>query len=450
MAFDGIHIARSGMAASQRALDVIGDNIANVGTPGHTRRRVEQASIEMAGPSLHLGPGAFGAGVRITGVDRVRDTVLDGAVRAELANSAGAELTADTLARIEAALGPIDGGMTDALTAFWNSWEELSLDPTSMAARTEILGTADRLAQLIRSASRGLDDAVSGNERTALGMLADQNAVLREVATLNGQILAREAMGESPNALLDQRDRHLDTLAASLGAHANVLDNGMVNVSVNGFEVVRGDVADRLDLTGSPPLVQTSTGQAIVPGGSIGSLLVETRSFATQVGTELDSVAISLRDLVNTAHTAGFDLAGAPGLDLFTGNGAADLAVSESLTASDLAASATGSSNDGNNAIAMSGLRNTAGPDGTIGEIVLAITGRVGAGRAAATARAALNESILTEVRDARSSVSGVNIDEEMTLLLQYQRSYEAAARVLTTVDEMYEVLINRTGLVGR
>lgn len=450
MGFDGIHIARTGMAASQRALEAIGDNISNVGTPGHTRRRVDLASTEVAGPTLHLGPGAQGTGVRIVGVDRIRNTVLDDGVRAELSNSAAADMTADTLARIEEILGPLDGGMIDALGAFWNSWEELSLDPTSMAARTEVLGAAERLTQMVRSAARGLDDAVSANEQTAAGLLVDQNAVLGEVATLNGRILAQEAMGESPNALLDQRDRHLDTLAATLGAHVHRLENGMVNVSVNGSEVVRGDVADRLELVGTPPVLQTSTGRSLVPGGSIGSLLIETRSFALQVGAELDAAAIELRDLVNATHTAGFDLAGGAGLDLFSGAGAADLAVAAGLTASDLAASATGSTNDGNNAIALSGLRRTVGADGTIDDMLRGITGRIGAGRAAAEARAAMNESILTEVRDARSSVSGVNLDEEMTLLLQFQRSYEAAARVLTTIDEMYEVLINRTGLVGR
>ena len=450
MGFDGIHIAGSGMAASQRALEVIGDNIANVGTPGHTRRRVELASTEVAGPSLYLGPGARGAGVTVVGVERVRDLVLDGAVRAELANSAAADRTAETLARIEEVLGPFDGGMIDALGAFWNSWEELSLEPTSMAARTEVLGSAERLGQMIRNAARGLEEAAAGDERTALGMLADQNAVLREVATLNGQILAREAMGENPNALLDQRDRHLDTLAAVLGARAHRLENGMVNVSVNGSEVVRGDVADRLELVGTPPVLQTSTGRSMIPGGAIGSLLIETRSFATQVGAELDTVATELRDLVNSAHTAGFDLAGNAGVEFFSGSGAVDLTVAAGLTASDVAASATGSANDGNNAVVLSGLRNEAGADGVIDEMMRGITARVGAGRATAEARAAMNESILTDVRNARSSVSGVNLDEEMTLLLQYQRSYEAAARVLTTVDEMFEVLINRTGLVGR
>ena len=222
------------------------------------------------------------------------------------------------------------------------------------------------------------------------------------------------------------------------------------NVSVNGFEVVRSDVADVLTLAGSPPSVQTSAGHDVVPGGSIGSLLVETRSLADQVGADLDALALELRDLVNTAHGAGVDLAGNAGGDVFSGTGAHDLAVAATLTASGLAASATGEANDGNHALTLAGLRSAAGANGTVADQMLAVTGKVGAARASAVARADLTETMLDDVRAARGAVSGVNIDEELTLLLQYQRSYEAAARVLTAVDEMLDVLVNRTGLVGR
>ena len=127
MSFEGLYISRSGIAASQRALDVIGHNIANISTPGHSRQRVEQGSVERAGPSLTLGPGANGEGVRLNGVVRVRDLVLDAGVRSEMGNSGSAEIGVNTLSQIEQALGPYADGLGEALTAFWNGWEEVSL-----------------------------------------------------------------------------------------------------------------------------------------------------------------------------------------------------------------------------------------------------------------------------------------------------------------------------------
>ena len=450
MTFGGLHISRTGIAASQRALDVIGHNIANVGTPGHSRLRTDQVSTERTGPSLVLGPGANGTGVRIEGVSRVRDAVLDSSLRAELANSGGAQVLADSMARIEAAVGPLDGNLNDALTVFWNSWEELSLDPTSDTARTLVLDASDRVARSIQAAAAGLDDARTAGASTATSLLAEQRTALHAVAELNGQIAAQRAVGESPNALLDQRDLHLDSLARTLGATVHHLEDGTVNVSVGGYEVVRGTRVSELSISGTPAALQTGEGPTIVPSGEIGAHLVGVRSVADQVGAELDALAVALRDTVNTQHAAGFTEAGVAGADLFSATSAADFSVAAGVTIDSLAASASGAAGDGNHAIEMAALRSTDIGGGTLDEQTRSLIGRVGSATADANARAEMNETILGDLESARSSVSGVNLDEELTMLLQYQRAYEASARVLTSVDEMLDVLINRTGLVGR
>ncbi len=450
MSFDGLHISRSGIAASQRALDVIGQNIANVGTPGHSRLRTDQVSTERTGPSLTLGPGANGTGVNIVGVSRVRDAVLDSSLRSELANSGSAQVLADSLARIEASVGPLDGNLGDALTAFWNGWEELSLDPNSDTARSLVIDASERVAQSLRDAAGGLEDARTAGANAASSLLAGQVSALQAVADLNGQIAAQRAVGETPNALLDQRDLHLDSLAKTLGATVHHLEDGTVNVSVGGYEVVRGTRVSTLSISGTPASLQTGEGASLVPGGEIGAHLVGVRSVADQVGTELDALALALRDAVNTQHAAGFTEAGVAGADLFSATGAADFALAVGVTIDSLAASASGAAGDGNHALEMAALRTADGGGGTIDEQARSLIGRVGSATADATARAEMNDTILGDLEAARSSVSGVNLDEELTMLLQYQRAYEASARVLTSVDEMLNVLINRTGLVGR
>lgn len=450
MSFEGLYISRSGIAASQRALDVIGHNIANISTPGHSRQRVEQGSVERAGPSLTLGPGANGEGVRLNGVVRVRDLVLDAGVRSEMGNSGSAEIGVKTLSQIEQALGPYADGLGEALTAFWNGWEEVSLDPTSATARAQILDAAEALSRGMQQASIRVTAVQANNVAAATSMIESQNAAFEEIARLNGEITAQIALGENPNALLDQRDRQLDALATAVGATVHQLEDGAVSVSVGGFEVVRGTNRSTLDVGGTPPRMQTTDGTGLLPGGQLGALLVEGNSIATQVIADLDAFAVGLRDSVNTQHTAGFDLSGAAGLNLFSGTTALNFAVASTIDADRLAASSSGAAADGNHALSMAGLRTQSGVDGTLDEQARGIIGRVGSAVLVAQARAEMNDSVLQGLEAGRSSVSGVNLDEELTLLLQYQRSYEASARVLTSVDQMLDVLINRTGIVGR
>jgi flagellar hook-associated protein 1 FlgK len=450
MAFEGLQISRSGVAASQRALDVIAHNIANVSTPGHSRQRVEQVSTERLGPSLLLGPGANGAGVAITSVSRAGDVVLDANVRSELGNSASLEVGLQTLSEIERALGPHADGLSEALTAFWNGWEEVSLDSSSATARAQVIGAAESLSRALSGAAQEVDMVHAANVATASTKLEEQNTALAEVARLNGEIRAQHAIGDNANAMMDERDRQVDQLASSLGAKVHMTDGEMMNISVGGFEVVRGTNHSSLSISGDPGTMQTDNGSTIASGGEIGARLFEGQAATTQVIAELDSLATTLRDVVNAQHQLGFDLAGTAGGDLFSATSAADFGLASGFTADLLAASSSGASADGNHALDMAGLRNQNGVSGTLNDQARSIVGRIGAAVLTAQTRADANDGVLATLQASRGAVSGVNLDEELTMLLQYQRSYEASARVMTSVDQMLDVLINRTGLVGR
>lgn len=450
MSFGGLHISRSGVAASQRALDVISHNIANVSTPGHSRQRVEQVSTDRLGPSLLLGPGANGAGVAITTVSRARDALMDANVRSELSGSAGSEINLQTLSEIERALGPHTNGLGEALTAFWNGWEELSLDATSHTARAQVMDAAEALASSLSSAAIDVEAVQAANVARADTMLDEQNAALAEVARLNGEIRAQEAVGDNANALMDERDRQLDALATAMGASVHLSTDEMVNVSIGGFEVVRGTNHSVLRLTGDPATLETAGGSAVTPGGEMGARLIEGNAASTQVVAELDALALNIRDMVNAQHQLGFDLDGVAGGDVFSASSAADFSVASGLTSAGLAASATGATIDGNHAIAMAGLREQTGVDGTLADQARAVAGRVGSAVLTAQTRVDSDAGALAALEASRSALTGVNLDEELTMLLQYQRAYEASARALTSMDQMLDVLINRTGLVGR
>lgn len=450
MSFDGLHISRSGVAASQRALDVIGHNIANVSTPGHSRQRVDQVSTERLGPSLLIGPGANGAGVAVTGVSRARDVVLDASMRSELANSGSVEIALQTLSEIERALGPHSDGLAEALTAFWNGWEELSLDAESATSRDLVLDASEALSRALRGAAQEVEGVQAANVATAGRRLEEQNTAIAEIARLNGEIRAQDATGDNTNGLKDERDRLADGLAASLGATVHMVDGEMMNLSIGGFDVIRGTNHSSLSISGDPATLQTDNGSTISPGGELGALLIEGNAATSQVLAELDTLAAEIRDVVNTQHQLGFDLNGAAGGDIFSATSAADFGLATGFSADLLAASSTGSAVDGNHALDMAGLRGQSGASGTLNEQARSVVGRVGSAVLTAQTRADANAGVLATLEASRGAVSGVNLDEELTMLLQYQRSYEASARVMTSVDQMLDVLINRTGLVGR
>lgn len=232
----------------------------------------------------------------------------------------------------------------------------------------------------------------------------------------------------------------------------------MVDVTVGGSILVSGVSAEAVTVSGSPPEMHVNGGR-VTPGGSIGGLQTLAGNGVDDLRQRLNLLANGLRDAMNTAHAAGTDLNGDAGIDFFTGSGAADFAVNDGLTPSMIAASAGGETGDANNALAIADLRyakivGTPTTPGsltlTAGDAIADIVSQVG--QKATSAQRSLDSStaIVTALTGQRAQESGVSMDEELSNLLQYQRAYQAAARVVTASDELLDTLINHVGLVGR
>jgi flagellar hook-associated protein 1 FlgK len=313
------------------------------------------------------------------------------------------------------------------------------------------------LAVDLRNA-RSQIDAISS--RSAQQLTADAqevNVAAREIASLNQTILEVTAGGGQPNDLFDQRAIAIDRLAELTGS--TIRRNGpMVDVVVGGTILVSGATASTMSITGTPPTA-TVDGAPAKLGGAMGAAQEVATAGLDDLRTRLDLLAVGLRDALNSAHTSGFDLDGNPGGPLFTGTGASSFAVDPGVTARRLAASTTGAASDGNNALAISALRDQPIVGSVNAPTSLTLRSRdaladltavVGVSAAAADRTAQMVDSALAAADARRDEVSGVSIDEEMTQLMRYQRAYEAAARVVTAMDDVLDTLVNRLGLVGR
>jgi flagellar hook-associated protein 1 FlgK len=460
--FSGISGALSALHSQRRGLDVAGQNVANANTEGYTRQRVQmQAVAGSSAPALWSTSKDVGNGVAVADVQRMRDGFLEGRARTEHAQGAYLNNQKALHASIENVFAePSDTALQAQMADFWSAWGDAGLHPEDLAARAALIQRGTVVADGLRSAY----DAMSSqwiSERSFLqAQVVDVNTTAATVAMLNSSILTAQTSGLPINEMADQRDIHLMNLAKLTGATASVRKNGTVDVYLGGSSLVSGMNSRKVEafganrlqdqplgaqLPGSVGVRWTDTGSAVTAGGSVGATMETLTQVMPYYGGALDDVAATLASTVNTQHALGYGLDGGTGRAYFTGSTAAGMHVN--LTADQLGLSLSAGTLDGSNADKLAGFgRLPGGADRTYQEMIA----NLGVAAQSVERRSDIQNSMTADLDSARASASGVNLDEEMTNMLSYQRAYEAASRVLTTIDGMLDQLINRTGLVGR
>jgi flagellar hook-associated protein 1 FlgK len=462
--FGGLSTALSGLHTQRRALDVTGQNIANANTDGYSRQRVDmQAASATPVPALHSRYDGAGAGVRVSDVMRMRDAFLESRGRAEHAQSTYLQARDEVYGRIEHVFAePSDTAVAAQLADFWAGWGDVTNQPGNEAVRTQLLQRGAVVADGLRAAYDGLASQWTTLRVQVDGYTSDVNTAAEAVAQLNQTIMQQQSAGLPTNELSDQRDLHLMELAKLTGATAIAREDGTVDVFVGGSALVADGNARKLVAVGGQLLQNaadlqfrwdSATGPAAtVTGGRIAAAVETLRDTVPGYVGKLDEVAVALADQVNTVHRAGYPMDGvAPAGDFFvpsTGVVINARTISVGITnPRHLGVSGTPGTLDGSNADALAKVGKRAdGPDATYRAMV------VGLGVEAQTAgrRADIQAKVAADMDVLRAADAGVNLDEEMTNMISFQRAYEASSRVLTSIDEMLDVLINRTGMVGR
>jgi flagellar hook-associated protein 1 FlgK len=465
--FGSISTALSSLYSQRRALDVTGQNIANANTDGYSRQRVEmRAATATPVPALFSVSDGLGAGVSVSDVARLRDGFLEARGRAE--HATGAYLTArqEVYGRIENTFAePSDTAIASQLDDFWSGWSEVAGHASNTAVRTQLLERGQVVADGLRAAYQPLDTQWNTRRTQLDAYTTDVNSSADAVALLNQTIVQQRAAGLPTGELEDERDLRLMELAELTGATTLSRPDGRVDVYVGGSALVSGGVARHLVAVGSRQLDTQADDRvhfrwgdadglpAAVTGGRLAAALDILGEVIPRYADGLDAVAVRLAERVNEAHTAGYpmdgtDLAG----DFFTSSSTMLGITARTITVAitdprQLGVAGVPGSADGANAAALAELGKLAdGPDAVYRGLVVGL----GVAAQAAQRRADIQTRVAADIDVLRSADAGVNLDEEMTNMIVFQRAYEAASRVLTTVDEMLEVLITRTGLVGR
>jgi flagellar hook-associated protein 1 FlgK len=438
--FMGLQTALRGVLAHQQSIDTTSHNVANANTEGYSRQQASlSASMPLTLPAgIGDGTAMVGTGVSVDAFTRIRTAFLDLQYRAQAMQVGEQETLARQLDQVEMGLAePTDTGIARELAKFWNGWADLTNSPDNLAARQALIDQAKNLA----AAFKGVDTQLTTVRNQTLaeygsltGTGGDVEVIATEIAQLNRAIKGLVQTGGAPNDLMDRRDLLLDKLSKLAQVSTTDLGNGSITVQL-------GDAALPLvndeTVNWSPPQVLTA------PGGRLGALIEISRAggIIDQYRADLNAVVKTLADNVNAFHNPG-----GTGTDFFSygaaGTEAGTLAVNVGTAGVRTGLSAAQGAND--IAIQIANLRG-----GTQDTLYTAFVTRVGGDLKNAQRGEANSGVLLGAIDDRRQSTSGVSMDEEMTNLVRFQRGYQASARVMSTMDQMLDTLINRTGTVG-
>lgn len=215
--FSGLEIAKRGMFTQQSALNTTGHNIANANTPGYTRQRVNFEQTEPY-PNASINrphiPGQTGTGVQAGTIERVRDSFLDTQFRYENNKSGYWDSRADALLKMEEIMNePSETGLSKSFDRFWQSMQDLALNPTNAGARSVVRERGKAVAETFHYLSTSLK-AVQGELKSELEVSVKEiNSLANQINSINKQISEIEPHGYLANDLYDERDRLLDQLS---------------------------------------------------------------------------------------------------------------------------------------------------------------------------------------------------------------------------------------------
>ena len=445
---DSLSAASNALLAQRMGLDVAGQNIANINTPGYTRRELVLAE---AAPSDPLNAGR---GVTVVQVRALRDQLVEARLRSEQGDGQRDAALAEVLDVVEAAVGLPGASLDQQLAALFDAFSTLAQDVMSPVARDMVVREGQTLAQAFGDLTTRLSTAQSNADLSVRSAVLDVNRLTAEIARLN---VAISAGGPDVESLRDQQVALLDQLSKL--ADIAVLqrqDGAGVDVTLaSGRALVIGENAD--DLTASPGGMASITLGGFdvtteIRGGRIGGLLQARDVVLPGYQSQLDQLAYDLAAAVNSVHASGFDATGAPAGDFFTplagvAGAAGLLAVDPSLVADPqrVAASSTGAVGDNAVARQLAALRDApvvAGGTRTADAAWSQFVFTVGSDVANAHAAGASRGKVVAQLQALRAETSGVSYDEEAAHLMRYQRAYEANARYFTTILDTLDALM--------
>jgi flagellar hook-associated protein 1 FlgK len=454
--FGILSIATGALGAEQGAMDATTNNVANANTPGYSRLR----PVLTESDPVVLGSVTYGQGVTLQKLESVRDPILQLRIQEEIQQQGQLNTSVSALQQAQVQFTSSSSDIGSQISNLFASLNQLSTDPTNLSLRQAVLTAAGNLATVLRNTSANLTQQRSSIDLTVSQAVQQVNTLTGQIAALNTQISQLQGVKQDASAFVDQRDVLIGQLSSLIDVSTIKSDNGLTLTTSNGAALVVAGQSFALTTQTNASGLQDVYAQGVditakLPAGQLaGSIEVRDQKLPALL-SGLDTLAAGLANALNTANKTGFDLNGNPGGNLFvppplSGAGAAANLTVLITDPALIAASSDGTAGSNGNVAVLSAVQNqgVAGGQTPIGYYSNLV---FGLGNEVANSSAELSSSqlILNQLQDQRGSISGVNLNEEAANMLQYQNAYDAAAKVVTTINDMLKTVINMGTLTG-
>ncbi len=509
----GFEMAKSSIFANQKAIDVMGNNLTNVDTAGYSRQRVDRTPAGAMSYTSRVANnriGLAGQGVEAMGVSQVRDDFLDKCFRDEFSKASYHNEATNILNSLQSALGDgqditDESGLFGAITQMYESLNDFVQAPSSETEANLVMLAFKNTTQVLHQLDSNLDQVTEQFTNDMNISVNRVNEITAQIAHLN-HIISEDATVVAdpnnehyqPNELLDERNLLLDELSSYGNIDIQEMANGMVNVQMGGHSVVNGSEQDMMhfsvhdDKTVDIRWMKTQQNVTLDSGRLLADLqFINGRGTNVQSNAEepyqgipyyrdqIDMFASALADMVNHAVPEYDESTGENKVDAYgnivyktllgaeteSGTSPFQVITANNITISDEWATEGGSYfiynknenvedfaqyiavqlTDGVNSFTSHGETYS----GTFADFEVNFLGKLGSDLSFHEGRQDAYSKIADDFLDQRDAVSGVSQDEETADMLKYQKSYEAASRLMTVLDELIDVVINRMGRAG-
>ncbi|MDX1824437.1 MAG: flagellar hook-associated protein FlgK [Thiohalomonadales bacterium] len=449
-------LAGQALLTQQQAISVTSHNIANVNTPGYSRQELVMTTNTPQDSSI----GPMGTGVSAESIQRIYDRFLNVQIENESQGLGRWDAQKDAVELVEMIFNETDGsGLSLAMSKFWNAWQSLASNPGGTTERQILVTASQVLATTFNQLNADLAQTQQDLDLAIEGTVADVNRLSQQLADLNNKIISSEAGSLNANDYRDQRELVLKQLSELIDINAFEDATGAVSVLVaNGRPLVSAtqfwQLSTETNITGLHNVVWVDDGgnktdiSADISGGRLKGYLDVRDGVIDDNINRLDTLAQQLMTDLNTLHQSGFALDGSAGEVFFIGTGARDIEVNPNIVG-DLnlvaaAADALTVPGDNRRATDIANLQYQLNMGGTqsYNDYYGAIVRDVGNEVLKSEAAYSHQSNMVTQLENQRESVSGVSLDEEMINLIKFQNAYTAAARLITTSDEMMETIL--------
>jgi len=442
-------IGRRSLSGYRSAIDVTSNNIANASNPEYTRRRVDLRNLTVGAGVL----GRIGAGVDAVDLTRMRQKFAEKALWRENSDLGKFKQSEFLLNQVESIFGDTsEGGMNNVLSEFWNAWNELANDPES-----------DSLRNLVRNKGQLLADGFQQTYNRTVSfqkeMKPEINSMVTEINRITGQLvnLNKELrLSDNPD-LYDARDRLVNDLSQLIKVDVKEKDNGEISV-YSGGHILMSDTqqmtletqfTDTDNIRSVAIVFEDSSFEPEIASGELAGMMETYNTKIPEYLDNLDTLAASIAEEVNTLHSAGYNIAGTTGVNFFDTNisGAADFRMNAAIVNDPTLIATRGASEEvGSNSVAEAifNLQYTTFVENeTPVAFYTDLLSTIGSDVENASFMRGSQELIVQNLQNQKDQVAGVSLDEEMTKMVQYEQAFQAAAKVINTADSMLETVLN-------